>query len=85
MIAALPAQARSLQRLMLGNAQDVEMDGAGRVLVAPELRAAVGLTRDVMLLGMASHFELWDTAEWARQETEDLAKISPELLNQFSF
>lgn len=84
-IAAFPMSARPLQRLLLGNAQDVDMDGAGRILVAPELRSAIGLTREVMLLGMGSHFELWDSAEWARREAEDLAKMNPESLANFSF
>jgi len=84
-IANFPMSARPLQRLLLGSAQDVDMDGAGRILIAPELRAAVGLTRDAMLLGMASHFELWDAAEWARREAEDLAKGMPAALEQFSF
>ncbi|MDS1142597.1 division/cell wall cluster transcriptional repressor MraZ [Pusillimonas sp. SM2304] len=84
-IAAFPMQARPLQRLLLGSAQDVDMDGSGRILVAPELRTAAGLTREVMLLGMASHFELWDAAEWARREAEDLAKGMPDVLNSFSF
>ncbi len=85
-IAAFPMSARPLQRLLLGNAQDVEMDGSGRILVAPELRQAAGLTREVMLLGMGSHFELWDAAELARREAEDLAKMSAsDTLSQFSF
>ncbi|HEY9281515.1 MAG TPA: division/cell wall cluster transcriptional repressor MraZ [Eoetvoesiella sp.] len=84
-IVQFPMSARPLQRLLLGNAQDVDMDGTGRILVAPELRSAVGLTREVMLLGMGSHFELWDCAEWARREAEDLAKINPESLEHFSF
>jgi MraZ protein len=84
-IAAFPMNARPLQRLLLGNAQDVDMDGSGRILVSPELRNAVGLTRDAMLLGMGSHFELWDSAEWARREAEDLAKGMPEVLEHFSF
>ncbi len=84
-IAAFPMAARPFQRLLLGNAQDVDMDGAGRILVAPELRAAVGLTREVMLLGMGSHFELWDAAEWARREAADLAAGIPDALAQFSF
>jgi MraZ protein len=71
--------------LLLGTAQDVDMDGSGRILVAPELRNAAGFTREVMLLGMGSHFELWDAAEWARREAEDLAKGMPEVLEQFSF
>lgn len=84
-IVAFPMQARPLQRLLLGNAQDVEMDGSGRILIAPELRTAVSLTREAMLLGMGSHFELWDAAEWARREAEDLAKGMPDVLSQFSF
>jgi MraZ protein len=84
-IANFPMSARPLQRLLLGNAQDVDMDGSGRILVAPELRNAAGFTREVMLLGMGSHFELWDAAEWARREAEDLAKGMPEVLEQFSF
>ncbi|WP_066123573.1 division/cell wall cluster transcriptional repressor MraZ [Bordetella ansorpii] len=84
-IAGFPMSARGLQRLLLGNAQDVEIDGSGRVLVAPELRNAAGMTRDVMLLGMGTHFELWDAASLARREEADLAQGMPEVLNQFSF
>ena len=84
-IAAFPIQARALQRLLLGNAQDVEIDGSGRVLIAPELRAAAALSREVMLLGMGAHFELWDAAALARREADDLAQGMPEVLTQFSF
>ncbi|VFR27986.1 Cell division protein MraZ [plant metagenome] len=84
-IAAFPMQARALQRLLLGNAQDVEVDGAGRILVAPELRTAAGMTREVMLLGMGAHFELWDAAALARREAEDLEQDMAGVLNQFSF
>ena len=84
-IAAFPMTARALQRLLLGNAQDVEIDGSGRALIAPELRTAANMTRDVMLLGMGAHFELWDAAALARREAQDLAQGIPEVLNQFSF
>jgi len=84
-IAAFPMQARALQRLLLGNAQDVELDNAGRILIAPELRTAAALNRDVMLLGLGAHFELWDAAVLAQREQEMLAQGMPEVLNQFSF
>lgn len=84
-IAGFPMQARALQRLLLGNAQDVEIDGSGRVLIAPELRTAAALSRDVMLLGMGAHFELWDAAALARREAEDLSQGMQDVLNQFSF
>lgn len=84
-IAAWPMSARAWQRVFLGNASDVEMDTAGRILIAPELRAAVGLTRDVMLLGMGSHFEIWDAAKLAENEAEAVANGMPDVLSNFSF
>jgi MraZ protein len=84
-IVAFPMQARALQRLLLGSAQDVEIDGSGRILIAPELRSAAGFTRDVMLLGMGAHFELWDAAALARREAADLSQGMGDVLNQFSF
>ncbi|MFT0534216.1 division/cell wall cluster transcriptional repressor MraZ [Castellaniella hirudinis] len=84
-IAALPASARPLQRLLLGSALDVEMDGAGRILVSPELRAAAGLTREVMLLGLGSNFELWDREQWEARSLQDVKQLDPAVLEQISF
>jgi MraZ protein len=84
-IAQLPYSARALQRLLLGSAVDVELDSAGRVLVSAELRAAVGLERDVMLLGMGAHLELWDVSRHAQQERESLANGLPDSAAGFTF
>lgn len=84
-IAAWPMSARAWQRIFLGNASDVEMDTAGRILISPELRNAVGLTRDVMLLGMGTHFEIWDAAKLAEDEAQAVATGMPDVLKDFSF
>ncbi len=84
-IAALPYSARALQRLLLGSASDTEIDTAGRVLVPSELRGAAGLERDVMLLGMATHFELWDVLRLAEHEKNQLGQTLPESAGSFSF
>ncbi|MCA3218205.1 MAG: division/cell wall cluster transcriptional repressor MraZ [Burkholderiales bacterium] len=84
-IAALPFSARALQRLLLGNAIDVDVDSAGRVLVPTELRTAAALDRDVMLLGMGAHFELWDAARLDAHEKEQLANGLPEAAADFTF
>jgi MraZ protein len=84
-IAAWPMSARAWQRIFLGNACDVEMDSAGRILISPELRAAVGLSRDVMLLGMGTHFEIWDAAKLSDNEQEAVAGGMPDVLSNFSF
>ncbi|MGJ9417961.1 division/cell wall cluster transcriptional repressor MraZ [Massilia sp. CMS3.1] len=84
-IAAWPMSARAWQRIFLGNACDVEMDSAGRVLISPELRAAVGLEKEVMMLGMGSHFEIWDAAKLAADEASAVAGGMPDGLSNFSF
>jgi MraZ protein len=60
----LNVQARRLQRLMVGHATDLELDGHGRVLLPAELRNFAGLVRDGVLLGQGNRFELWDEARW---------------------
>jgi MraZ protein len=84
-IAALPISARPWQRIFLGSAADVDMDSAGRILVSPELRQAAGLAKDVMLLGMGSHFEVWDSGSLAAKDQETIASGMPEALANFSF
>lgn len=77
--------ARAWQRIFLGSASDVEMDSAGRILIPPELRKAAELSRDVMLLGMGSHFEIWDAAKLMEDEAQAIASGMPEALQNFSF
>ena len=84
-VAALPMDASGWKRVFLGNAVDVEIDASSRVLIAPELRGSAGLTRDVMLIGMGSHFELWDAAAHAEHEAQVMQSGMPESLKNFSF
>ncbi|HEY5632978.1 MAG TPA: division/cell wall cluster transcriptional repressor MraZ [Burkholderiaceae bacterium] len=84
-IAALPISARPWQRIFLGNAVDVDMDSAGRILVSPELRQAARLDKQVMLMGMGSHFEVWDAASLTAQDKAAIEAGMPESLANFSF
>jgi MraZ protein len=70
---SLNQQARRLQRLMVGHATDLEIDGHGRVLLPPKLREFAGLARDAMLIGQGARFELWDEARWNERRDEWLA------------
>jgi MraZ protein len=69
----LNPQARRLQRLMVGHATDLELDGHGRVLLPPKLREFALLTRDAVLIGQGARFELWDEARWNERQDEWLA------------
>jgi len=64
---------RGLQRLLVGYADDVEIDTAGRILVPPALRRYAGLDKHVVLVGQGHKFELWDEAQWQAQTAQAIA------------
>src|SRR3989338_3471494 len=79
-------QTRKLQRLLVGHATECELDGNGRILLAPPLREFAGLNKDVMLIGQGNKFEIWDDgawnarrAEWLEDEGEGDGKLPPDL------
>jgi MraZ protein len=84
-LAALPMSAQWWKRIFLGNAMDCDMDGNGRVLISPELRAAAGLSKEAVLLGMGNHFELWDAQTYAAQEQAAMQADMPDVFKDFSF
>ncbi|MGB5245142.1 MAG: division/cell wall cluster transcriptional repressor MraZ [Woeseia sp.] len=61
---SLNSQSRRLQRLMVGYATEIELDGNGRILLTKELREFAGLGRQAILLGQGNKFELWDEESW---------------------
>jgi MraZ protein len=83
-VAALPMTAHWWKRIFLGNAMDVDMDSTGRVLISPELRDATHITKDTILLGMGSHFELWDKSTYEAQEALAMQGDMPDVLRDFS-
>ena len=59
---ALPkvkAAHRDMQMKLVGAAAVVEPDGAARVLLPASQRAAAGIEKKAVLLGMGNKFELW--------------------------
>ena len=74
---------RGLQRLLVGHADDAELDASGRILVSPALRAFARLDRDVVLVGQGHRLELWNAPEWQAQTAQaiafDAGGLPPEL------
>jgi len=74
---------RGLQRLLVGHADDVELDAAGRILVPPALRRYAGLDKQVVLVGQGHKFEVWDEGQWTAQTAQTIAfpadSLPPEL------
>ena len=61
---SLNSQARRLQRLMVGYATELDIDGHGRILLPVELREFAKLEKHAILLGQGNKFELWDEDSW---------------------
>jgi MraZ protein len=76
----LPMSADDWRRIFIGSAMDVDIDGASRVLVPPELREWAGLERDVLLMGMGARFELWDKVRHDAHEASVMAAGLPSVL-----
>ncbi|KAA3620581.1 MAG: transcriptional regulator MraZ [Proteobacteria bacterium] len=80
-LVALPSfdkSAQYLKRLLIGYANDCEMDAAGRMRISSPLIEFAGLDKHVVLIGQGNKFELWDEAEWKRKYEEWLAEPVPE-------
>ncbi len=74
-MSSMMPEARRMQRLLVGNAIDVELDGSGRFLVPPQLRARVGLDKHVALVGMLHKFQIWDEEKWQAQFEQDMSFV----------
>jgi MraZ protein len=72
---SLREESRRLQRLLIGNAVDIELDGNGRFLVPPRLREYARLDKHAMLVGQLNKFQLWDEAAWNAIADADLAAL----------
>ncbi|MBC9252110.1 cell division/cell wall cluster transcriptional repressor MraZ [Pseudomonas alcaligenes] len=72
---SLREETRRLQRLLIGNAVDIELDGSGRFLVPPRLRGHAGLDKHAMLVGQLNKFQLWNEDAWNALADADLAAI----------
>lgn len=55
---------RAFARMFYGRARCVQADGQGRVRIPPELAALAGLKKEVVLLGVQDHVEIWSAQRW---------------------
>jgi len=68
--------ARRIQRLLIGHATDLELDGSGRVLLPQPLREYAGLEKESVLVGQGKKLELWSKAQWESRRDDYLDMVS---------
>ncbi len=76
---SLQADSAMVKRLLVGFAEEVELDGAGRLLLPPALRKFAGLEKEIWMVGQGSHFEIWSDAGWQAQQ-EAIFSLGDKLL-----
>ncbi len=80
-IQALPAlkpAVKRFQRLLLGYATDLELDGNGRMLLPQPLREYAQLDKKLVLVGQGNKLELWSEALWLAERDQALLDSGPE-------
>ena len=86
-LSSFDKKSSALQRLLVGYAEDISLDTAGRLLLSQVLREFAKVERQAMLVGQGSHFELWDKEAWDLQiqnATEQEVSSMPIELEGFS-
>lgn len=60
-------KARKLKRFLLGSAVSCELDKQGRILIPQVLRDKIQLKKDVTLVGVGDHIEIWASEKWEEE------------------
>lgn len=61
---------RELQRFLLGNATEVELDTKGRFVISEFLRDFAGVKNDIIFAGIQRFVEIWDKEAWDKHQKE---------------
>lgn len=90
-VEALPSfnpASRRVQRLLIGHATDMQLDGSGRLQLTPPLRDYAQLDKRTVMLGQGNKLELWAESEWiSRRDSwldENRSEDLPEQLTSLS-
>ena len=62
------ATGRAYARLFFGSSDELKLDGQGRLTLPGRLREAVGIAKDVVVLGVRDRVEIWDRGTFERYE-----------------
>ena len=76
------SQARAFRRLLISGAMSADVDGQGRLLVPESLGRYAGIRKDVMILGMETHIEIWSFEKWGeyrRKAERDVRSIAEQI------
>jgi MraZ protein len=62
------ADYRRLSRYFQGSSFDIDLDASGRVTLPPPLLAHSGIEKEVVVVGVGDHLEVWAKDRWQEQQ-----------------
>ena len=68
-MAETSANMRRFRRLFIGGAFECGCDKQDRILIPPMLRQYANLEKDIVLVGVLNHFEIWSRGKWDMEST----------------
>lgn len=75
-LSATKRDMREYVRFVFGNATEVELDKQGRILLPAPLRDSVGISKEVVVLGVGTKIEIWDKAVWEKHQGDVAPRIA---------
>lgn len=60
---------RRFRRVFIGGAFELNCDKQGRILIPPTLRQYAGVQKEIVLVGVLDHFEIWSRENWESENT----------------
>ena len=77
-LSSFDPMSQRVKHLLIGHANDLEMDGNGRILLPQELRLYAGLEKHLCLIGQGKKLEIWSQEAWAQQRDQWLSESTQE-------
>jgi MraZ protein len=66
---------RRFQHVYLSAGLDVVLDPHGRIQILQDYRERGALAKNVVIIGMMDHFEIWDEDRWSHYERENAGPL----------
>src|ERR1700745_982324 len=77
---------REFRRYFLNGATIIEPDGAGRLLIPPNLKDHAGLQKDIVLVSAVNKIEIWDSKKYHQLfdsfSAEDFSNLARDVMTR---
>jgi MraZ protein len=76
---------RRFRRIFIGGAHECGCDKQDRILIPPVLRQYAGLAKEIVLVGVLDHFEIWSRENFENESLMLEAELkNPEARNEIA-